>query len=337
VTISAPAPPRFTLRRSLFFSTILFVGFFGIIEIALRVVGVTPSPRPGILLRSRDVDITFPFMKADPQLFWAPRPGFAGEFLGKPVSINHLGLRGPEPQSPKRGRRVVCFGDSITFGYGVGDTETYTSDLGSLLAAHQIETVNAGVTGYTSHQVLVLLRRIAPVIQADVATFCIGWNDGNRRPLDDREYGRRLAVATRTDGILDDVFIYQLLKSLYVRAATAPSTESGRVERVSPDQYVENLKALVAVCQAQGIRPVFVALPHRKLAGEALVTYAYTGLLRGTAQSLGVPLVEARELTPESTSPDTSALFIDSLHFSVAGNTLMAEEMARQLLAAGVL
>jgi hypothetical protein len=55
------------------------------------------------------------------ELFWSLAPGFRGGFLGQPVQINGLGLRGEELARPKpaRRKRVACFGDSITFGYGV--------------------------------------------------------------------------------------------------------------------------------------------------------------------------------------------------------------------------
>ena len=53
-------------------------------------------------------------------------PRLRGEFMGKAVRINALGLRGPEiARSPADAAPAACFGDSITFGYGVGDEETY--------------------------------------------------------------------------------------------------------------------------------------------------------------------------------------------------------------------
>ena len=329
-------PQRFTPGRTVLYAAILFCLFFGALELILRLVGVSPAPRPRILLRSRDVDITFPFMRPDPELFWSPRPGFRGEFLGRSVAINSLGLRGPEPAARKRGRRVVCFGDSITFGYGVGDDETYPRALGRRIAERQVEVVNAGVTGYTTHQVVGLLARLAPVIQADVATFCIGWNDGTRRPLDDRDYGRRLAAASSTDGALDKLYLYRAMKSLYVRAA-AGRPDAARTERVPPDQYRQNLASLVRECRKREIRPVFVALPHRKRASDLPPGSPYPDLLRSIAAELRVPLIEARDLTLDSPLPDNERFFIDSLHLSPEGHERMAVELAEKLEALGLI
>src|SRR5919108_3245697 len=91
------AAPRFSRSRSLFFAFVIVTAFFAGAEGVLRLVGVRRPVRPRILLRSLDVDIEFPFMRPDPEVFWAPRPGWRGVFLGKPVTINSLGLRGPEP------------------------------------------------------------------------------------------------------------------------------------------------------------------------------------------------------------------------------------------------
>src|SRR5262249_38248563 len=95
--------------------------------------------------------------------------------------------------------RIVCFGDSITFGYGAGDDETYAFRLGRLLEARNVEVVNAGVTGFTSHQVRRLAHRLLPRLQADVATICIGWNDGNRRAAGPARHARAVPRESRRD------------------------------------------------------------------------------------------------------------------------------------------
>lgn len=49
------------------------------------------------------------------------------------------------------GRNIVCFGDSITFGYGVSSGEDFPSILGKLV---KIEVINAGIDGDTSVEAL---------------------------------------------------------------------------------------------------------------------------------------------------------------------------------------
>jgi lysophospholipase L1-like esterase len=333
-------PPRFSLGRSLLYSTLLVVAFFGAVEGILRLAGVgPPAERPRILLREMDSDIILPFVRADREVFWSPRPGFRGEFRGRPVSINSLGLRGPEVVQPKPAgrRRIACFGDSITFGFGVGDEETYSRALGRLLAPRDVEVLNAGVTGFTSHQVLGWLRRIAPETGLDVVTVLVGWNDQNRRPLTDRDYERRLRAARAVEGPLDRLRLYAAMRALYARLGSGRETRAGSVERVPPDHYRENLRAIVSLCRERGITPVFVALPHRKRAGELVARAPYESILGEVARESGVPLLDVGELGLATRLDDNSEDFVDALHLSAAGNALMARRLADQLVGLGIL
>src|SRR3954467_15920465 len=80
------APPQFSLRRSLAYSALLVLAFFAGTEGLLRRVGVRPAARPRLILRSIDSDIDLPFMRADAELFWSPRPGWRGTFQDRPVT-----------------------------------------------------------------------------------------------------------------------------------------------------------------------------------------------------------------------------------------------------------
>ncbi len=330
---------HFSKARSISFASILTFGFFTLAEVGLRLVGVARPVSPRILLHQMDSDITLPFIKGDKDVFWAPQPGFKGEFQGKPVTINSLGLRGRELPGRRPGsRRVLCFGDSITFGYGASDDETYPFQLGRLLGDSGVEVLNAGVTGFTSHQVLGHVRRLVPLLRPDVVTICIGWNDGNVRTADDREYARRLALARDVDGALDQSYLYRGMKAAYLRARVRSATSAPRdVARVSLEQYKENLAAIVAECRKAGARPVFIALPRRKDPSETRSrSTPYAAALLETAHSLNVPVLDVGELGIETSRSSTMEFFIDSLHFSPAGSGRMAQILAPQLAAAGV-
>jgi acyl-CoA thioesterase-1 len=54
-----------------------------------------------------------------------------------------------------QGKNIVCFGDSITFGYGVAKGEDYPSRLSEML---KLPIINAGVDGDTSAQALHRLK-----------------------------------------------------------------------------------------------------------------------------------------------------------------------------------
>ena len=332
------APHAPSAKRSFLFAAVVVTAFFGVLEAGLRMVGVKRRPvGTRLILRAIDTDIDLPFMRADPDLFWAPKPGYRGEFQGQPVTINSLGLRGPEPRERRGARRVLCLGDSITFGYGVGDDHTYPASLERRLAGQGIEVVNGGVTGYTSHQASRLLAQIGPALRPDVVTACIGWNDATLRHATDREYARRLRWAQRTARLADHMFLYRAMSNLYARNLAPAPAAARDTPRVPPDEYRANLAAIARDARALGARVAFIGLPHRSGPGEPAPDLTYPRLLAETAAALGVPLLDVGVLAWDASPDGNEALFIDPLHLSPEGAAEMARRIAEHAAAAGVL
>jgi hypothetical protein len=88
---------------------------------------------------------------------WEPRPGARAGSGDRLVTINDRGYRGREVAArPRPGvTRVVLLGDSIGFGIGVADDETFAS----LLDGGDLEAVNLAVEGFGPEQSLLRLER----------------------------------------------------------------------------------------------------------------------------------------------------------------------------------
>jgi lysophospholipase L1-like esterase len=326
-----------TLRRAALGAT-LALGTLLLLEGVLRLVGIGHPVRPRIILRLLDKDVTLPYVREDLQVFWSPTPGFKGSFGGKSVTINRLGVRGAEVEARRQegAFRIGCFGDSITFGYGVNDDETYPVELGRSLPG--VEVINAGVTGYSSYQALGLARRLLPELRPSVATLLIGWNDGNHRPVGDEEYARRIRAVAKVDARLDHLYIYRALKNIYLRTkmlqGLSRTKGTPKRRRVSVEEYEANLEAFVKECQGQAVRPVFIGLPHRVKAGEALTDRTYPDALAETAARLRIPLLGVGPLAANVGENDR--FFLDSLHLTPEGNRILATLLAAQLKAGGI-
>jgi GDSL-like Lipase/Acylhydrolase len=124
---------------------------------------------------------------------WTPRPSFRGHWgNGKPFSINAAGYRGPEPEDgpPGAATRIVMLGDSIAFGTGVSDGETFADILRE--KAPGLEIVNLAVSGYGTDQALLRLERQGLDLQpsAVVLHFCLA-NDYVDNMLDSYLYDGR--------------------------------------------------------------------------------------------------------------------------------------------------
>jgi hypothetical protein len=97
--------------------------------------------------------------------------------------LNMLGLRGPDVSGakPPNGFRVLCLGDSITFGEGVREEDTYAMQLQKLLGAampdRKVEVINNGVQGYGTKEEVNAYRLVGAGYQPDVVVIGFYLND----------------------------------------------------------------------------------------------------------------------------------------------------------------
>lgn len=80
----------------------------------------------------------------DRDIGWVPRPGFKSDT----IQISRQGLRSLReyPQTPPDpAKRILCLGDSFTFGYAVSDVETYPYHAEQLRP--DTEWINLGISG----------------------------------------------------------------------------------------------------------------------------------------------------------------------------------------------
>jgi lysophospholipase L1-like esterase len=130
------------------------------------------------------------FWRYDELLGWSHEPGASGEFVGpRPwpiefrgkVSINSLGLRGPEipPREPGE-LRVLFSGDSIVAALEVDHEQTFVALLESMLRERlgvPVRTINAGVRGYGTDQDYLYFRDRGWRLEPDLVVFFHSGND----------------------------------------------------------------------------------------------------------------------------------------------------------------
>ncbi len=106
-----------------------------------------------------------------------PNPAFYGRQLSR------FQTRGPDFTVPKpRGEvRVICVGDSTTFGWKNAPSETYPAFLQSILRRRlktdRIKVINAGVPGFNSAFALSYLALRLINLEPDLVIIKIGYND----------------------------------------------------------------------------------------------------------------------------------------------------------------
>lgn len=341
---SDPSARRKRLRR-LFAVAALLIGVLAAAllgEVALRIKGVdVPARRhfsPGIY-------------RSDDRVGWALLPNYTGvhrEYDGDASTrTNAEGFRGPAwtPARRAAGLRVLCLGDSCTFGRGVDEGEDYPSQLEVALRASgfgDVAVFNAGVPGYDTVQEDTVHAALQPELSPQVVI--VGWlpNDVLERSVVSRQHLQVL------DGhLVDDVERYQAWKhqidgggiyqsALYRFLRVQSRRLSGKSRRWKGDledlDYSKKpLEAIVERARAAGALPMLVLFPRLEELGEAGISHHEA--LAAWAKERGVALVDLPTRW-RGKQAEWAPRFLprDNVHFTAEGYRLLAEEIAKHPL-----
>ncbi len=158
-------PPRLS---PLVANALLAFGSF--VSVVLSIAGAELLSRhsePDYLVRTRGLQVF------SGTYGWVGRPGAVAPMGGGRVSLNARGYRGRELTVPKEtGRtRVAVLGDSIAFGFGVSDEQTFPHLLD--VRDNGIEAGNLAVAGYGPGQELLVLQSDALRVDPDVVVLAV--------------------------------------------------------------------------------------------------------------------------------------------------------------------
>jgi lysophospholipase L1-like esterase len=351
-------PERVSRRRRLLFLSVPYLALLALLGLAELGVRLTrphvdsiewlvaaPKQRAQLTDR-RDVRI----FEGDPLLFWKLLPGLDRVIWDLTlVTTNAQGLRYPRPVGPKPAGafRIVCLGDSVTFGYRIprvlprrpDDVDPSWLPYPALLEARlrdanpgrEIEVIPVAVPGYSSHQGRAWLERDLEIWNPDLVTACYGWNDINRRARSDRQAmssSRTTVALRRVLGSSQAAVHLGLWLRARGRPPAAPPPGVGSM-RVSRDEYVENLLAIARRVQARGATMVLIGPVYRDRIShppEGDDIAGHRRALRAAAAHEGLDYMEIAELT-EDGHPANGPLFEEHIHPNHKGHKLMADRL----------
>lgn len=259
------------------------------VEIGLRLFA------PQALLHDPDAFIP------DEQLGARLAPGFTDRVVTTEFSstwvINEKGYRGAVAENPRTApMRIVALGDSFTFGYGVGETQTWPRLLQQSLNAgrgadDRVEVVNLGVGGYGTWQESIWLERNWEELRPDLVilgfyvgndpednarTVQIGNTDAGaattaagpslppRGERARRWFGSRLhlysLVSTRADELLVRLGLRRLVYPFELELLRVTESEATRRAWTATDV---SLRRLAGFCRTTGTRLVVALIPMK--------------------------------------------------------------------------
>jgi hypothetical protein len=279
-----------------------------------------------------------PYIRHDADLGWSLLPGsiISAPGVEAPLHIDARGFRSTHENgaAPAGRPRVVCSGDSYTFGDGVGDAATWCAQLETL--DPRLATLNLGVSGYGVDQAYLRYMRDGKDLGERVHVFA--FIDDDFRRMGVRHIKPYL---TATDGglvvhnvpvppferptplgdAIDELNVVQLAGSIGARFRRL----LGRPIDGPADGTLQALAdALVEAGRARGSIPIAVRLPSPYQASP----YAAAFMVYARRSMIVVDLRERFEALPGATP---WAVFGDGLqpgaHLNGTGHAWVAREL----------
>lgn len=191
--------------------------------------------------------------QSDPLLLWKFKPNVRKTLL----QTNKSGLLGPDLAIPKPEDtyRILLLGDSTPVGLGLkyrghAFGEQLITLLNQRYHGKKYELINAAVSGYTSLQGLIYLQNYGLDYSPDLILTYFGNNDASMSGyISDKELIHR---NSRFSGFLDILhhlatyrFMEKIILPVMTRLKNERSEEKEDVVRVLPEDYYQNMKAII--------------------------------------------------------------------------------------------
>ncbi len=362
------------------YAALLVVLATGLEFAARSVVAQTRNPGLSMTVRScellaRGDERQFRFVPDD-MLPYKLRPSF--EF-DSPDGLQHTkhntsGFRANSEFGPKAAgkTRIICLGGSTTYGVSVVDNDsTYPSQLEKWLNSDvrverwgDVEVLNLGVGGYTSHEDLLNLTTYGMPLTPDVVVIQSGVNDVAprfypelhaeyahfRKPLTAVEAGALTRVIYRSKLLILLGWQFGVIQPLTLQSRTQyplPSAEEAveNMARNGVGEYTRNLSEMLDILEASNVEVWLLTGAHlfgvHFLAPDEegrLLDDAYRrGLIehnevvRSIAAERGVGVVDL-----EHRMPMRREFFSDPIHMTEEGNLVKARIIAEAMQAASL-
>jgi lysophospholipase L1-like esterase len=283
-------------------------------------------------------------------------PENEGEFLvaKTPTRTNNLGFRGDEwieVGAGHAGLRVLCVGDSVTFGYTVsGNARAYPAVLERLLRDKDVacQVINGGMPRYRLHHMANLFQQKLPQIRPDVVVVLGGWNDVNDNVLAGPQR-RSAAVLAFLKEYLYTVRVASHWRERHLQSVAPGERTPANVNPEGFQKCRESLVRLIGLCRQNGATPVLCTLPSffaradteesRQKAGQftpfgtlqqlAEITCRMNDCIRAVGAAEGVGVCGLEEI-------DSPSLFSDGIHPNDEGSAAIAARVGRFLLESGL-
>ena len=351
-------PNKIPLRRRLLYVASIYAVFL-LLLLLVEVIARVAFPRVESLelfvaTPQQRMQVASPqqssIFEGDPLLLWRLKPNLDHAIWDfTVVSTNAQHFRADYPIGAKAAStfRIVCLGDSVTFGYRVPpvwpdkpkdyDPEwqpfpmLLEKELRKANPNRQIEVFPMAVPGYTTHQGLAWLRRDIDYLKPDMVIASFGWNDASASDVPDRQAIDTRCFPVTIRWLIDHSQVFaHATRWLRSRNAKAPRVFAP-APRVSESEYIDNFNAIVNLARSRGASVIVIGAPYRDSTTnprEAELMTRYRSSLKSAMQQSQTPYLEILELT-EAAGSVNQGFFGELIHPNHIGHRLMASELLK--------
>lgn len=271
----------------------------------------------------------------DPVLGWGP---FAEDATGERLHVI----------DPDR-RHVLVMGDSVVYGTGVEDEETFVRLLDDRLDGVQV--LNAGIPGWSIDQYRIYLDRLLPRLEPtlvlvgiyagnDYEVSGLEWNWGASKPLYEVVDGA-LRDAARSRGCVDGLSRSLLFRVVWMRKQLAKDAieffcKPHALTWAETDRSVAlQLREIREAAAAAGAPVLFLLLPDlRQIRDVDSPRMIYVNRYRDLQRILrkeGLPFLDLAPAFAALSEQEEEASFLDPAHYTPEGHRRVAAWIAEAL------
>jgi lysophospholipase L1-like esterase len=253
--------------------------------------------------------------------------------------------------------RILCLGDSLTFGDGVAVEDTYPKQLETMLnvmGKHQYEVINTGVPSYDTWQEVTFFKTKGVQFEPRIVVLGFYGNDIVPRPavIKTSLSGEGTLRRKGFGGFLPDGMVHLLKGSRFLLLlkdrvgklvdSTKPSSEHLHQQALLdglPDEFVEqgwqeveaSLLQMVELQKTREFRFLIVTFPMAEQLMREHPQAQYQARLKSIADKLDIPFIDLKPVFQREFR-DFGSLFIEwDGHPNPKAHRLAAEEIARVL------
>ncbi|MCX5700288.1 MAG: SGNH/GDSL hydrolase family protein [Candidatus Omnitrophica bacterium] len=288
-----------------------------------------------------------PNTRFDSEIGWSPIPNRHVNQAWGDISSNSLGFRSEEIDQSKK--QIIILGDSVAWGFGVGDKETMPYYLNYKLEPFDYQVSNLAVSGYSIDQYYIYLKRhIGKFKKLKYVILIIYTGNDFNETIRNVAYGKRkpLFVMRGKQLVLTNVPISRFdLRNLFStsRILTILSSKSWRINKffnsiarqrvldasVGQDVVSLLLEKIYETVSEHNAKLVVVISPSKRDFNEKTndLLWFQDFFLKRNSRYFCIDYFTILGGYPN----DLDRIYIDKGHFSNFGNELLAENIIKNV------